>query len=71
MLHILPRPSLEPEKGTAGPGAADLGLSSQPVETEVRNVALNLYGGRDPKELPAYPIAEVAQFLRLPQEHAA
>lgn len=30
-------------------------------------VKLDVYGGQDPNEIPAYPISEVARYLRLPK----
>jgi uncharacterized protein (DUF433 family) len=30
-------------------------------------VKLDVYGGRDPREIPAYPISDVAWYLRLPE----
>ncbi len=32
----------------------------------MRNRKMNIYGGRDPRDIPAYSIAEAAHYLRLP-----
>lgn len=32
----------------------------------MRNKNMNIYGGQDPREIPAYSIAEAAHYLRLP-----